>query len=123
MRGGGAEREEREALMAIQLRREVCVTIQKWGERRENSEKKKESKALTEVCATVCPLTISVCDLNRVASAAQISHRMQRNCIFPGRYTPLTYYDWLRGRPRNTLMARNAREICNLFAHLYLHNG
>ena len=34
---------------------------------------------------------------------------MQRNCIFPGRYAPLTYYDWLRGRPRNTLMARNAR--------------
>ena len=31
---------------------------------------------------------------------------MQRNCIFPGRYAPLTYYDWLRGRPRNTLMAR-----------------
>ena len=24
---------------------------------------------------------------------------------------------------RNTLMARNAREICNYFAHLYLHNG
>ena len=22
---------------------------------------------------------------------------MQRNCIFPGRYAPLTYYDWLRG--------------------------
>ena len=42
---------------------------------------------------------------------------MQRNCIFPGRYAPLTYYDWLRGRPRNTLMARNAREICNIFAH------
>ena len=38
---------------------------------------------------------------------------MQRNCIFPGRYAPLTYYDWLRGRPRNTLMARNARELCN----------
>ena len=35
-------------------------------------------------------------------------------------YAPLTYYDWLRGRPRNTLMARNAREICNFFAHLYL---
>ena len=31
---------------------------------------------------------------------------MQSNCIFPGRYAPLTYYDWLRGRPRNTLMAR-----------------
>ena len=30
---------------------------------------------------------------------------MQRNCIFPGRYAPLTYYDWLRGRPRNMLMA------------------
>ena len=48
---------------------------------------------------------------------------VQRNCIFPGRCAPLTYYDWLRGRPRNTLMARNAREICNFFAHLYLHNG
>ena len=34
---------------------------------------------------------------------------MQRKCIFPGRYAPLTYYDWLRERPRNTLMARNAR--------------
>ena len=22
---------------------------------------------------------------------------MQSNCIFPGRYAPLTYYDWLRG--------------------------
>ena len=32
---------------------------------------------------------------------------MQRNCIFPGRYAPLTYYD----DSRNTLMARNAREI------------
>ena len=32
---------------------------------------------------------------------------MQSNCIFPGRYAPLTYYDC----PRNTLMARNAREI------------
>ena len=41
---------------------------------------------------------------------------MQRNCIFPGRYAPLTYYDWLRGASRNTLMARNAREICNVFA-------
>ena len=40
---------------------------------------------------------------------------MQRNCIFPGRYAPLTYYDWLRGPPRNTLMAHNAREICNFF--------
>ena len=24
---------------------------------------------------------------------------------------------------RNTLMASNAREICNFFVHLYLHNG
>ena len=48
---------------------------------------------------------------------------MQRNFIFPGRYAPLTYYDWLRERPRNTLLARNAREICNFFAHLYLYNG
>ena len=38
---------------------------------------------------------------------------MQRNCTFPGHYAPLTYYDWLRGRPRNTLMTRNAREMCN----------
>ena len=45
---------------------------------------------------------------------------MQRNCIFPGRYAPLTYYDWLRGRPRNTLMARNAREICTSHIHLLL---
>ena len=36
---------------------------------------------------------------------------MQRNCIFPRHYVPLTYYDWLRGRPRNTLMVRNAQEI------------
>ena len=28
----------------------------------------------------------------------------------------------LRLASRNTLMARNAREICNFFAHLYLHN-
>ena len=42
---------------------------------------------------------------------------MQENCIFPGRYAPVTYYDWLRGASRNTLMARNAREICNFFAH------
>ena len=46
---------------------------------------------------------------------------MQRNCIFPGRYAPLTYYDWLRGRPRNTLMARNARE-CDVYA-LICHVG
>ena len=44
---------------------------------------------------------------------------MQSNCIFPGRYAPLKYYE----DSRNTLMARNAREICNYFAHLYLHNG
>ena len=46
---------------------------------------------------------------------------MQRNCIFPGRYAPLTYYDWLRGASRNscTLMERNAREICNFFAHYH----
>ena len=53
MRGGGAEREEREALMAIQLRREVCVTIQKWGERRENSEKKKEQGPNRGMCHCV----------------------------------------------------------------------
>ena len=41
---------------------------------------------------------------------------MQRNCIFPWRYALLTYYDWLRGHPSNTLMARNSREICNFLA-------
>ena len=25
---------------------------------------------------------------------------MQRNCIFPGRYAPLTYYDWLEDQGR-----------------------
>ena len=40
---------------------------------------------------------------------------MQINCIFPRCYAPLTYCDWLRGRPRNTLMARNALEICNRY--------
>ena len=35
---------------------------------------------------------------------------MQRNGIFPRRYAPLTYYDWLRGASRNTLMARNAEK-------------
>ena len=44
---------------------------------------------------------------------------VQRNCIFPGRYAPLTYYE----DSRNMFMARNAREMCNFFAHLYLHNG
>ena len=48
---------------------------------------------------------------------------MQRNGIFPGRYAPLTYYEDVLEANRNTLMARNAREICNVFAHLYLHNG
>ena len=41
---------------------------------------------------------------------------MQRNCIFPGRYAPLTYYEDVLEASRNTLMARNAREICNFFA-------
>ena len=36
---------------------------------------------------------------------------MQRNCIFPGRYAPLTYYEDVLKVSRNTLMARNAREI------------
>ena len=40
---------------------------------------------------------------------------MQRNCIFPGRYAPLTYYEDVLEASRNTLMARNAREICNFF--------
>ena len=31
---------------------------------------------------------------------------MQRNCIFPGRYTPLTYYEDVLEASRNTLMAR-----------------
>ena len=48
---------------------------------------------------------------------------VQRNCIFPGRYAPLTYYEDLLKVSRNTLMARNAREICNFFAHLYLHKA
>ena len=34
---------------------------------------------------------------------------------FPGVTAPLTYYNWLRGRPRNMLMARNAREVCNFY--------
>ena len=38
---------------------------------------------------------------------------MQRNGIFPGRYAPLTYYEEVLEASRNTLMARNAREICN----------
>ena len=38
---------------------------------------------------------------------------MQKNCIFPGRYAPLTYYEDLL---KATLMARNAREIYNFFA-------
>ena len=42
---------------------------------------------------------------------------MQRNRIFPGRYAPLTYYEDVLEASRNTLMARNAREICNFFAH------
>ena len=41
---------------------------------------------------------------------------MQRNCIFPGRYVPLTYYDWLRGRPRITLMARNGNFLSSHMA-------
>ena len=51
---------------------------------------------------------------------------MQRNGIFPGRYAPLTYYEDVLEASRNTLMARNAWEICHFFAHLYelyLHNG
>ena len=41
---------------------------------------------------------------------------MQRNGIFSGCYAPLTYYV---EAIRNTLMARNAWEICHFFAHLY----
>ena len=29
---------------------------------------------------------------------------MQRNCIFPGRYAPLTYYEDVLEASRNTLM-------------------
>ena len=51
---------------------------------------------------------------------------MQRNCIFPGRYAPLTYYDWLRGRPRNTLMARKPLQIRmrvrTIYGSLYLQS-
>ena len=43
---------------------------------------------------------------------------MQRNCISPGRCAPLTYYEDVLEASRNTLMACNAREICNFFAHL-----
>ena len=32
---------------------------------------------------------------------------MQRNCIFPGRYAPLTYYEDVLEASRNTLMARS----------------
>ena len=39
---------------------------------------------------------------------------MQRNCIFPGRYAPLTYYEDVLEASRNMFMARNAREIISL---------
>ena len=52
-------------------------------------------------------VVFSDCQLSR------ISH-----CIFSGRYAPLTYY---KDVSRNMLIARNAREICTFFAHLYLH--
>ena len=45
---------------------------------------------------------------------------MQRNCIFPGRYAPLTYYEDVLEASRNMFMARNAREICN-FLHFEIH--
>ena len=35
---------------------------------------------------------------------------MQRNCIFPGRYAPLTYYVDVLEASRNTLMARNVKQ-------------
>ena len=38
---------------------------------------------------------------------------MQSNCIFPGLYAPLTYYEDVLEASRNMLMARNAREICS----------
>ena len=39
---------------------------------------------------------------------------MQRNCIFPGRYAPLTHYEDVLEASRNMFMARNAREIISL---------
>ena len=39
---------------------------------------------------------------------------MQRNCIFPGRYAPLTYYEDVLEASRNMFRARNAREIISL---------
>ena len=44
---------------------------------------------------------------------------MQRNCIFPERYAPLTYYEDVLEASRNILMARNAREICNFLAPIW----
>ena len=38
---------------------------------------------------------------------------MQSNCIFPGRYAPLTYYDWLR----NTLIWRVTPEKYAITLH------
>ena len=43
---------------------------------------------------------------------------MQRNCIFPGRYAPLTYYEDVLEANRNTLMARNAKYAISL--HTYI---
>ena len=42
---------------------------------------------------------------------------MQRNCIFPGRYAPLTYYEDVLEASRNTLMARNAWKIYAISLH------
>ena len=36
---------------------------------------------------------------------------MQRNCIFLGRYAPLTYYEDVLEDSRNTLMARNVIRV------------
>ena len=38
---------------------------------------------------------------------------------FPG----VTRHEDVLEASRNTFVARNAREICNFFAHLYPHNG
>ena len=48
---------------------------------------------------------------------------MKLYTLYMERYAPSTYYEDVLKASRNTLMARNAREICNFFAHLYLHNG
>ena len=45
---------------------------------------------------------------------------MQRNCIFPGRYAPLTYYEDVLEASRNTLMIRCVCVHCTNPAELGL---